>query len=103
MGYYKQQEIDRDVDRIVAWYGAHADLPVYIMNRILADKKLLDDVVEAWEARGAHPAYWTRRNRRRRETFVSPNRLTKTQTGLAIGVGVIWVAMLAIAIVGVTS
>jgi hypothetical protein len=103
MGYYKNQEVENDVDRIVAWYGAHDKLPVYIMNRILADKKLLEDLVEAWERRGNHPTYSGRKYARRRETYVSPDRLTRGQKALAVTVAVIWVGLLVVALVGIYS
>jgi hypothetical protein len=103
MGYYKQQEIEQDVDRIVAWYGAHDKLPVYIMNRILADKKLLDDLVEAWEIRQGHPTYTGRKYARRRETYVSPNKFTRDQKVILAAVGVIWVSLLLFALIGLYS
>lgn len=103
MGYYKQQQIEQDVDRIVAWYGAHDKLPVYVMNRILADKKLLEDLVEAWEIRENHPTYTGRKYARRRETYVSPYRFTRGQRAIAIGVGSLWVGLLAFALIGIYS
>jgi hypothetical protein len=103
MGYYKQQAIEQDVDRIVAWYGAHDKLPVYIMNRILADKKLLEDLVEAWEIRESHPTYTGRKYARRRETYVSPNKFTRDQKVILAAVGVIWLSLLVFALIGLYS
>lgn len=101
MGYYKEQALEEDVDRIVAWYGAHDKLPVYIMNRILADKKLLEDLVEAWESRQSHPTYTARKNARRRETYVSPDKFTRDQKVILVGLGIVWVGLLAVALVGI--
>lgn len=52
MGYYKQIDAEQqaEVDRVVRWWrDNHKHIPNYVMSRILADKKLLDDLMEAYE------------------------------------------------------
>jgi len=52
MGYYNRVEVEQQakIDSIVRWYKHHANvLPAYLLNRILADDKLLETVIELWE------------------------------------------------------
>lgn len=52
MGYYKRLDSEQqaEVDRTVRWWrDNHENIPTYVMHRILADKKLLDDLMDAWD------------------------------------------------------
>lgn len=58
MGYYKQLEIAQqaDVDRIVQWYKAHADvLPVYVLEWINERDERLWGLIQRWEKQPAQP------------------------------------------------
>lgn len=58
MGYYKNIDASQqeDVDRIVRWWKENNNqIPEYVMKRVLADEKLLGDLLDAWEARTYAP------------------------------------------------
>lgn len=58
MGYYKQLEISQqaDVDRIVSWYKAHAEvLPPYVLEWINERDERLWGLIQRWEKQPAQP------------------------------------------------
>lgn len=58
MGYYKQLEITQqaDVDRIVQWYKAHAEvLPPYVLEWINERDERLWGLIQRWEKQPAQP------------------------------------------------
>ena len=58
MGYFNKLEvsIQDDVDRLVAWYKAHADeLPPYVLEWIVERDERLWALVQRWEKLPAQP------------------------------------------------
>jgi len=58
MGYFNKLEvsIQDDVDRLVAWYKAHADeLPPYVLEWIVERDERLWALVQRWEKQPAQP------------------------------------------------
>jgi hypothetical protein len=104
VGYYKEQEIANDVDRLVSWYAAHCELiPTYVMARILGDQKLLDDLMAEWETGDVAPpakrGYTVLQRpapiKTRRETYRKPKFELTTVMAIAIVISV-W----ALAVIG---
>jgi hypothetical protein len=58
MGYYKELDIAQqaDVDRIVQWYKAHAEvLPPYVLEWINERDERLWALIQRWEEQPAQP------------------------------------------------
>lgn len=58
MGYYKQLQVAQqtDVDRIVQWYRAHAEvLPAYVLEWVNERDERLWGLIQAWEKQPAQP------------------------------------------------
>lgn len=58
MGYYKQLDIAQqaDVDRIVQWYKAHAEvLPPYVLEWVNERDERLWGLIQRWEKQPALP------------------------------------------------
>lgn len=58
MGYYKQLQVAQqdDVDRIVQWYRAHAEvLPPYVLEWVNERDERLWALIQRWEKQPAQP------------------------------------------------
>lgn len=58
MGYYKQLQVAQqtDVDRIVQWYRAHAEvLPEYVLEWVNERDERLWGLIQRWEKQPAQP------------------------------------------------
>jgi hypothetical protein len=94
VGYYNKLDAERqdEIDQIVKWYNFNKDLPDYLMNHILADKKLLDTVLRLWDADGRKnynlPPVPPRKVRGRRATYRKPKFELTTVMAISIIVSV---------------
>jgi hypothetical protein len=94
VGYYNKLDAERqdEIDQIVKWYNFNKDLPDYLMNYILSDKKLLDTVLQLWDADGRKnynlPPAPPRKVRGRRATYRKPRFELTTVMAISIVVSV---------------
>lgn len=110
MGYYKQLEITQqaDVDRIVQWYRAHAEvLPTYVLEWINERDERLWGLIQRWEKETPAPKPATEHVALQPQTRRDARALTKSSEviefsksdyrvfmGAVIGYGVLSIALL---------